>query len=845
EPNSQLRKQQPLLCQGKVLSLRNASQRSESERQVRKARAESWQLLTPNTSKTPRLNFINQGESVSFLKAVAEFEDIDADWKEEDQQMVDSPEVTQERLPGEARRGCRRLSHHGSLRNEKVCSKRGRTGGQRRRHDCHHPETFGRLQQLAARPLRLLALQMRRHPAAEPVRAVPGALTLDGLVIGMQGALKSALLTKMERRFGLDSTTSSLIVSANDMVFLPSVLLVSYFGSLGHRPRLLALSCFGYGLAALLFALPYFLFGAMPLAVDDPSMANLQLGYACPASFTNGSTPAAAEDSGLVADAVTQARTALAFFMLSGFIEGISSAPFWNLGVAFIDDVTGDFSGVFIGLIIAARLLSPTLAYQLYGKAERDAAAYRAAAARLAILHPGLVVRLRLRRHGRPGHQRPHGAVPKEAPLQRGEVPAAVAGGDDEADGAERPGLLCRLVRRVNRKRAAAAQARRAAGRLSAATGRQPVEKAAATFRGFFDAFKRLLSNPVYVCLLLGNMFEFMEINCMIAYMPKFLEMHFRIGSGEASMLTGIAGPGANVIGILISSAIASQVNWRVPQLARYHAVVNTFGILAALIGFFFPCPPVSFVGGLPENSTFVPDCLAGGAPLRQSPFASGCACNSSSFKPLCIDGLNFYSPCAANCYLSRGNVSCSCAVNGTAESAVTDSFPLSQMRQRADQLCPDSCSSTVYTFLAVFVLIKLVRLSARSQEAVLQMRCVRPKDKALGLGINSFAFSTGGIWVPTFVGYLFSKACLMEQVTESGSSCLFYDTDKFRYSFVGFSTAALVPANTFFFLAWYFTERDPKYTDMASRRGTIELSMAGRPGRRSSASANGDVPDS
>ncbi|PAA52246.1 hypothetical protein BOX15_Mlig015742g1 [Macrostomum lignano] len=791
----------------------------------------------------------DQGESVSFLKAVAEFEDIDADWKEEDQQMVDSPEVTQEPL---ARRSQARLQasqpprqpaeRKSLLKADEPADKEGATTVTIRRPSGVSSNSppgrcgFWRFKCAAIQRLNQFELFLV-------------LLTLDGLVIGMQGALKSALLTKMERRFGLDSTTSSLIVSANDMVFLPSVLLVSYFGSLGHRPRLLALSCFGYGLAALLFALPYFLFGAMPLAVDDPSMANLQLGYACPASFTNGSTPAAAEDSGLVADAVTQARTALAFFMLSGFIEGISSAPFWNLGVAFIDDVTGDFSGVFIGLIIAARLLSPTLAYQLYGKVivrlsetllptepRQRASPFYIPAWWFGFVCVGtaaLVISV------------PMALFPRKPHFNGEKYRAAVAGGDDEADGAERPGLLCRLVRRVNRKRAAAAQARRAAGRLSAATGRQPVEKAAATFRGFFDAFKRLLSNPVYVCLLLGNMFEFMEINCMIAYMPKFLEMHFRIGSGEASMLTGIAGPGANVIGILISSAIASQVNWRVPQLARYHAVVNTFGILAALIGFFFPCPPVSFVGGLPENSTFVPDCLAGGAPLRQSPFASGCACNSSSFKPLCIDGLNFYSPCAANCYLSRGNVSCSCAVNGTAESAVTDSFPLSQMRQRADQLCPDSCSSTVYTFLAVFVLIKLVRLSARSQEAVLQMRCVRPKDKALGLGINSFAFSTGGIWVPTFVGYLFSKACLMEQVTESGSSCLFYDTDKFRYSFVGFSTAALVPANTFFFLAWYFTERDPKYTDMASRRGTIELSMAGRPGRRSSASANGDVPDS
>ncbi|PAA93894.1 hypothetical protein BOX15_Mlig003984g1 [Macrostomum lignano] len=646
-------------------------------------------------------------------------------------------------------------------------------------------------------------------------------LTLFGLCGGLQSALKSASLTKLEKRFNFDSATSALVLMANDMVYLPSVLLVSYFGSLGHRPRLLAFSCFGYGLSGLLFALPHFLFGAAPQPTDGAS-ANQQLGFVCPAdSGLRNSTPAGAIPQGR--DAGLESSVALGLFLISGFIEGLSVAPYFNLGVAFIDDITGDFSGVFIGLVIAAKILSPTLGYQLYGKVfvrlsdqlipseprERASPTY-IPAWWLGFAIVGLLSLLlglpMLLFPSRPGFN-----------AEKYRRRAAGEGG----------GLLCRVALRLGGKRSS----RRRKSQLEAAAAGEAKPN---SLLGFVGSLKRLLSNPVYVCLLCGNMFEFMEINCIIAYMVKYLNLHFRIGSGEAAVLAGIAGPGANVLGILISSCVAACVKWRVPQLAKFHACVNCFGVLAAATGFLFVCPRVDLVGGFPagghSGGSFIPDCSASGGPgaPQLSPFASGCNCSAAAFKPICIDGRNFFSPCAANCHARGGNVSCECMYNSTAglSTGVVASFPLAQLRMRTNLLCSDECSSSVYTFVALFTVLKLVRLSARSQEAVLQLRCVRPRDKALGLGVTSFMFSLGGIWVPPFVGHLFDRACLFYDPRPSyKQTCLFFDTQRFRYSFVGFTTAALVPACAFFFLAWYFTVRHPKFADMSSsRRCTLEM---------------------
>ena len=172
----------------------------------------------------------------------------------------------------------------------------------------------------------------------------------------------------MEKRFDWNSSQSGLVLATNDIGQLLYLLLLLYYGTHVHRPRLLAFSSLMYGVAAIAQSSPYFIFGPQTTPsqlpniyqLNDTSRLQHQLlrhGYQSATTLSRTSHKEVATE----AEIEFQSKVSLAIFSVAGIFEGMGSAPYFSIVLAFVDDMAGNLSGFFIGMLILLRLMSPTV----------------------------------------------------------------------------------------------------------------------------------------------------------------------------------------------------------------------------------------------------------------------------------------------------------------------------------------------------------------------------------------------------------------------------------------------------------------------------------------------------
>ncbi|KAK3604303.1 hypothetical protein CHS0354_021566 [Potamilus streckersoni] len=159
----------------------------------------------------------------------------------------------------------------------------------------------------------------------------------------------SSQITTIEKVFGLSSSKSGMLLSANDVGFLTTVLFASHFLHRYHIPRILAASILVVGIFAIVVALPKLFLADAP-AEDQPetlnsthnSTANLCVLYNISEYSTrSGSTctPEAKKD----ADAPGSSGSNIWFLVLMGFaliIVGAAKAPRQALQTIYVDNNT-------------------------------------------------------------------------------------------------------------------------------------------------------------------------------------------------------------------------------------------------------------------------------------------------------------------------------------------------------------------------------------------------------------------------------------------------------------------------------------------------------------------------
>lgn len=70
-----------------------------------------------------------------------------------------------------------------------------------------------------------------------------------------------AAITTLEKRFHLNSKQTGLMASIGDVSSMIVTIIVSFYGSFGHKPRWIGICVSFVGFSLILFAVPHFLVG--------------------------------------------------------------------------------------------------------------------------------------------------------------------------------------------------------------------------------------------------------------------------------------------------------------------------------------------------------------------------------------------------------------------------------------------------------------------------------------------------------------------------------------------------------------------------------------------------------
>ena len=85
------------------------------------------------------------------------------------------------------------------------------------------------------------------------------AYSFSALITSVLSMYIVSQITTIEKQFGLNSSQSGFLLSCNDLGFLLTTLIASYFARRVHIPRVLWGTVIIYGIAGLFCSLPYFL----------------------------------------------------------------------------------------------------------------------------------------------------------------------------------------------------------------------------------------------------------------------------------------------------------------------------------------------------------------------------------------------------------------------------------------------------------------------------------------------------------------------------------------------------------------------------------------------------------
>lgn len=158
-------------------------------------------------------------------------------------------------------------------------------------------------------------------------------------------------LTTLERQFGLSSSESGFLITANEIGFLCAVLFLSYLGRRGHIPRILGYSTIIFGVAGLLCCLPYFFIRQLEVTQIATNVSGPSIDAApdlCGASQDSNSTGCQSEDYENLSDGT---KAGYALLVVGMLIQGMAKSPRFSLATTYVDDNTNKVNtGMYVGM---------------------------------------------------------------------------------------------------------------------------------------------------------------------------------------------------------------------------------------------------------------------------------------------------------------------------------------------------------------------------------------------------------------------------------------------------------------------------------------------------------------
>ena len=165
----------------------------------------------------------------------------------------------------------------------------------------------------------------------------------------------TAVITQIERVYGLSSTVSGFIKNIDNIGFMSSVLIFSHFCRYANKPLVFCIATLVCGVAVFAFALPHFVFGSETYGFSGIDVINGTLNATDDVigeELCRMAQEFETEDGECVTRSVLAPLNvgAMLMFAVSEFVQGIAQSPKFTLSLTHIDDNAKKSSPCYFGM---------------------------------------------------------------------------------------------------------------------------------------------------------------------------------------------------------------------------------------------------------------------------------------------------------------------------------------------------------------------------------------------------------------------------------------------------------------------------------------------------------------
>ncbi|XP_066909698.1 solute carrier organic anion transporter family member 74D isoform X3 [Halyomorpha halys] len=414
---------------------------------------------------------------------------------------------------------------------------------------------------------------------------------LIGLVHFALGSYEVAIITTIEKRFKIPSRTTGLIMSSWDIGSLICLVLLTYLGSKGHKPRWVAVGTFVIAISSAIMSLPHLIYGP---GTFDNSTYDTTLNSKCELGAVSDEVCTEGEES----------RLSSIILFIANTLLGIGTCVYYTLGIAYLDDnARKNKMPLLLAGIMAIRMIGPTLGFML--------GSYALSIYIDPTINPGITS----------DDPRWVGA------WWIGFVPIGISS------------IFLTLFiwpfprhlpRAYNRKIEAGIK----------------FDDTQTSFKDFKLMMKRLVKNKVLMYNTVSATLYMFGMMGYWTFMPKYLETQFQQSASQASFITGAVGLICTALGVLTSGLVITHFKPSPQSLALWNVIVEAIDVIGHLSYAYLGCPTENLQGhwesegwslaescnsfcSCPPNIKYNPLCAQDGSVLFYSPCHAGCPTGS------------------------------------------------------------------------------------------------------------------------------------------------------------------------------------------------------------------------
>ncbi len=668
------------------------------------------------------------------------------------------------------------------------------------------------------------------------------SFTVSGLI--------PASISSLERRYSLESFQTGLISSLYDFSAMVTVLIYGYYGTHGHRPRLLGIGMAILASGAFIFALPQLISGKYSY-VDAKDLDLCGDGLTPPVDCSNAN------------------QDMYAILCVGAILVAAGSSPLYALGPTHMDFLLDRKTlSKYLGIFYAVSALGPALGYiiasfflaiwvdpdntpsNIEEGSTNWVGAWWApwyisfgvslmAAVPLFFFTRGQrsrqhsqlsVVELEVREFADGGEKEQSEARDSKGVERSKGSSGGVEMGDLRSNSSKglRPESKESKGLRYESKSSLGVDLKSSAGSIKSdgksvttVTAADGIGKSASDMDSkdedgleqvkepseLFKTLRSLWGNKTYVFNTLAICSEGFAVSGFATFLSKAAQSLFALNASQAALYMGLTLiPGA-AGGIYVGGLVVSRWKLTPRQCAKFCFIVATVS-LPFFFGLYIGCPDYTMAG---MNVRYNPDNdnnkVTGGLGNNfDNACNAGCGCSGYPYEPVCGGDISYFSPCYAGCtYSSDGSTkfnNCTCV--SSSPSSVTGS-ELPALETELGK-CSTDCG-LLPIFLLVLLVIMFVTFLNNVPGTVVNLKSVSPRQRSIGTSTQQLiARLFGSVPGPLVFGAVLDSSCqLWESKCGSRGSCWEYDNADLRTKLVLMGVVPKIFSALFYFFSWRY----------------------------------------